>query len=142
MSKGIPSDGIVVKLARLAVVSELKKKRILKQPIAKFDSKAATGPVKNLEGSAERVTANGIAEISLSFCSILSKNIVPSDRRRDSLRRSFLQLGILTTLSSSYRPRSGFVSALPHDRWAGDPKRPAAPGVPASACGLCAAAAA
>lgn len=52
MSKDIPSDSIVVKLARLAVASELKKKRILKQPIAKFDPKA--GKVYLLHGDGTR----------------------------------------------------------------------------------------
>ena len=52
MSKDIPSDGIVVKLARLAVASELKKKQILKQPIAKFDPQS--GKVYLLHGDGTR----------------------------------------------------------------------------------------
>ena len=32
-----PSDGILVKSARLAVSAELKRKRVLNKPIAKFD---------------------------------------------------------------------------------------------------------
>lgn len=39
----IPEDGIVVRNARLAVKAELQKKRILNQPIARFDPK--TGKV-------------------------------------------------------------------------------------------------
>lgn len=72
MSKDIPSDGIVVKLARLAVASELKKSGSSSSPLPnlspspeKYICSMATGPVKNLEGPVERVTVNGIAEISL-----------------------------------------------------------------------------
>lgn len=43
MENRIPSDGVVVKNARLAVAAELRKKKILKQPIAKYDPK--TGKV-------------------------------------------------------------------------------------------------
>ena len=41
MTEPVPSDGIVVRNARLAVKNELKKKRLLNQPIARFDPKAA-----------------------------------------------------------------------------------------------------
>ena len=37
MTEPVPSDGIVVRNARLAVKNELKKKRLLNQPIARFD---------------------------------------------------------------------------------------------------------
>lgn len=48
MENSIPSDGVVVKHARLAVAAELRKKKLLKQPIAKFDPK--TGKVFLLHG--------------------------------------------------------------------------------------------
>ena len=40
MSVPIPPDGIIVRNARLAVKRELEKKRILNQPIARFDPKS------------------------------------------------------------------------------------------------------
>ena len=40
MTEPVPSDGIVVRNARLAVKNELKKKRLLNQPIARFDPKS------------------------------------------------------------------------------------------------------
>ena len=39
MSAPVPHDGIVVRNARLAVKNELEKKRLLNQPIARFDPK-------------------------------------------------------------------------------------------------------
>ena len=39
MSNKVPSDGIIVKNARLAVSTELQRKRAMNQPIAKFDKK-------------------------------------------------------------------------------------------------------
>lgn len=47
----IPSDGVVVRNARLAVAAELKKKRILKQPIAKFDPQTGNVYMENGDGS-------------------------------------------------------------------------------------------
>ena len=40
MSAPVPHDGIVVRNARLAVKNELEKKRLLNQPIARFDPKS------------------------------------------------------------------------------------------------------
>ena len=40
MSVPIPPDGIVIRNARLAVKRELEKKRILNQPIARFEPKS------------------------------------------------------------------------------------------------------
>lgn len=40
MSASVPSDGIIVRNARLAVKTELEKKRALNQPIARFDPKS------------------------------------------------------------------------------------------------------
>ena len=54
MAGKIPSDGVVVQNARRAVAAELRKKKILKQPIAKFDPK--TGKVYLLHRD---VTVNG-----------------------------------------------------------------------------------
>ncbi|HIV63073.1 MAG TPA: hypothetical protein H9746_09605 [Candidatus Butyricicoccus avistercoris] len=44
-------DGFIVKNARLAVASELKKKRALNQPIAKFDAKTKQVYIQNSDGS-------------------------------------------------------------------------------------------
>ena len=52
MADRIPSDGVIVHNARLAVAAELKKKKILKQPIAKFKPK--TGKVYLLHGDGTR----------------------------------------------------------------------------------------
>lgn len=40
MLESIPYDGIVVRNAQLAVKAALEKKRILNQPVARFDSKS------------------------------------------------------------------------------------------------------
>ena len=40
MSAPVPHDGVVVRNARLAVKNELEKKRLLNQPIARFDPKS------------------------------------------------------------------------------------------------------
>lgn len=53
MEDKIPSDGVVVKNARLAVAAELRRKKILKQPIAKYDPK--TGKVYMLHSDGTRV---------------------------------------------------------------------------------------
>lgn len=55
MEYRIPSDGIVVKNARLAVAAELKKKKILKQPIAKYDPKTGKVYLVHSDGSCEEV---------------------------------------------------------------------------------------
>jgi hypothetical protein len=47
----IPSDSIVVQNARLAVKTELTKKRAMKQPIAMFDSKTGKVYMQNADGS-------------------------------------------------------------------------------------------
>lgn len=52
MKDRIPSDGVVVKNARLAVAAELRRKKILKQPIAKYDTK--TGKVYLIHGDGTR----------------------------------------------------------------------------------------
>lgn len=51
MATNTPSDAVVVRNARLAVEAELKKKRILKQPIAKFDSKTREIYMEHSDGS-------------------------------------------------------------------------------------------
>lgn len=51
MSSNIPSDGVVVKNARLAVSRELDKKKALNQPIAKFDAKSKKVYIKHGDGS-------------------------------------------------------------------------------------------
>ena len=60
MTVPVPSDGIVVRNARLAVKNELKKKRLLNQPIARIDRKSGkvyrehAGGTKTLVGEAVR----------------------------------------------------------------------------------------
>lgn len=51
MAANISSDNIVVHNARLAVSAELKKKRALKQPIAKFDPKTKKVYLEQSDGS-------------------------------------------------------------------------------------------
>lgn len=51
MAANIPSDSVVVRNARLAVAAELKKKRVLKQPIAKFDPKTGDVYMEDSDGS-------------------------------------------------------------------------------------------
>lgn len=51
MASSVPSDGILVRNARLAVAAELKKKRTLKQPVAKFDPKTKQIYMENADGS-------------------------------------------------------------------------------------------
>lgn len=52
MKDKIPPDSIVVKNARLAVAAELRKKKILGQPIAKYEPQ--TGKVYILYGDGTR----------------------------------------------------------------------------------------
>ena len=40
MPASVPSDGVIVRNARFAVKTELEKKRVLNQPIARFDPKS------------------------------------------------------------------------------------------------------
>lgn len=51
MAANTPSDNIVVHNARLAVSAELKKKRALKQPIARFDPKTKKIYMEHSDGS-------------------------------------------------------------------------------------------
>lgn len=51
MSVPIPPDGIIVRNARLAVKRELEKKRILNQPIARFDPKSGKVYMEYADGS-------------------------------------------------------------------------------------------
>lgn len=51
MAPIIPNDGVVVQHARLAVSTELKKKRALKQPIAKFDPKTGKVYMEHSDGT-------------------------------------------------------------------------------------------
>ena len=55
MADRIPSDGVIVQNARLAVAAELKKKRILKQPIAKFDPKTGKVYLLHSDGTREEI---------------------------------------------------------------------------------------
>ena len=55
MADKIPSDGIVVQNARQAVAAELRKKKILKQPIAKFDPKTGKVYLLHCVGTREEV---------------------------------------------------------------------------------------
>ena len=47
----VPSDGIVVRNARLAVKNELEKKRLLNQPIARFDPKSGKVYMEHADGT-------------------------------------------------------------------------------------------
>jgi hypothetical protein len=51
MPADVPFDGIVVQHARLAVSAELKKKRALNQPIAKFDPQSGKVYLENSDGT-------------------------------------------------------------------------------------------
>ena len=51
MTVPVPSDGIVVRNARLAVKNELKKKRLLNQPIARFDPKSGKVYMEHADGT-------------------------------------------------------------------------------------------
>lgn len=51
MNKNVPADNIVVRNTRLAVDRELKKKRALNQPIAKFDAKTGKAFMEHSAGS-------------------------------------------------------------------------------------------
>jgi hypothetical protein len=51
MAANVPSDDVVVRNARLAVETELKKKRVLQQPVAKFDPKTRKIYMENADGS-------------------------------------------------------------------------------------------
>jgi hypothetical protein len=51
MAANVPSDDVVVRNARLAVEAELKKKRVLQQPVAKFDPKTRKIYMENADGS-------------------------------------------------------------------------------------------
>jgi hypothetical protein len=51
MAANVPSDDVVVRNARLAVEAELKKKRVLQQPVAKFNPKTRTVYMENADGS-------------------------------------------------------------------------------------------
>ena len=55
MADKIPSDGIVVQNARRAVAAELRKKKILKLPIAKFDPKTGKVYLLHSDGTREEV---------------------------------------------------------------------------------------
>ena len=55
MADQIPSDGVIVQNARLAVAAELKKKKILKQPIAKFDPKTGKVYLLHSDGTREEI---------------------------------------------------------------------------------------
>lgn len=51
MAENIPSDGWVIRNARLAVKFELEKKRILNQPIARFDPRSGEVYMENADGT-------------------------------------------------------------------------------------------
>ena len=68
MSVPIPPDGIVIRNARLAVKRELEKKRILNQPIARFDPKSGKVYMEYADGSKVLV-----AEARSAFCRHLKK---------------------------------------------------------------------
>ena len=55
MADQIPSDGVVVQNARLAVAAELKKKKNLKQPITKFDPKTGKVYLLYSDGTREEI---------------------------------------------------------------------------------------
>ena len=58
MKADIPCDGAVVRGARLAVKAELEKKRVLNQPIARFDPKTGRVWLESADGT---VTEMGYA---------------------------------------------------------------------------------
>lgn len=51
MSNEFPPDDVVVRNAKLAVAVELKKKRALKQPIARFDPKTGEVFIEDGDGN-------------------------------------------------------------------------------------------
>lgn len=51
MGLNIPSDGVLVRNARLAVKVDLEKKRVLNQPIARFDPKTGKVYLENADGT-------------------------------------------------------------------------------------------
>ena len=51
MSASVPPDGVIVRNARLAVKTELEKKRVLNQPIARFDPKSGKVYMEHADGS-------------------------------------------------------------------------------------------
>ena len=55
MSNKVPSDGIIVKNAWLAVSTELQRKRAMKQPIAKFDKKTGRVYLENSDGTVKEI---------------------------------------------------------------------------------------
>lgn len=55
MSNKVPSDGIIVKNARLAVSTELQRKRAMNQPIAKFDKKTGRVYLENSDGTVKEI---------------------------------------------------------------------------------------
>lgn len=55
MEDKILSDGVVVRNARLAVAAELRRKKILKQPIAKYDLKTGKVYLLHSDGTREEV---------------------------------------------------------------------------------------
>ena len=61
MKTNIPDDSSVVRNARLAVSAELKKKRALNQPIAKFDAKSGTIFLEHPDGS-KQVVGNAMTK--------------------------------------------------------------------------------
>lgn len=64
MENRIPSDGVIVKNARLAVAAELRKKKILKQPIAKYDPKTGKVYLLHSDGTCEEVAETRRARYS------------------------------------------------------------------------------
>lgn len=59
MKNKIPADSIVVKNARLAVATELKKKKILGQPIAKYEPQTGKVYLLHGDGTREEVAETG-----------------------------------------------------------------------------------
>ena len=55
MNDKIPSDGGVVRNARLAVSTELQRKRAMNQPIAKFDKKTGKVYLENGDGTIKEI---------------------------------------------------------------------------------------
>lgn len=51
MPASVPSDGVIVRNARFAVKTELEKKRVLNQPIARFDPKSGKVYMEHADGS-------------------------------------------------------------------------------------------
>ena len=55
MSNKVPSDGIIVKNARLAGSTDLQRKRAMNQPIAKFDKKTGRVYLENSDGTVKEI---------------------------------------------------------------------------------------